>query len=97
MRCCVNDEGCWPFGAVLRRKASNLWVPQRQRTLCDLRILVDEAVDAVASLDLVDVGWCAAGEWACGSSLPQGAVWPVTVVVAFELTQHGCGVSSVDD
>ena len=23
MRCCVNDEGCWPFGAVLRRKASN--------------------------------------------------------------------------
>jgi len=22
MRCCVNDEG-WPFGAVLRRKASN--------------------------------------------------------------------------
>ena len=23
MRCCVNDEGHWPFGAVLRRKASN--------------------------------------------------------------------------
>jgi hypothetical protein len=23
MRCCVDDEGCWPFGAVLRRKASN--------------------------------------------------------------------------
>ena len=23
MRCCVNDEGCWPFGVVLRRKASN--------------------------------------------------------------------------
>ena len=23
MRCCVNDEGCWPFGAVLRRGASN--------------------------------------------------------------------------
>ena len=23
IRCCVNDEGCWPFGAVLRRKASN--------------------------------------------------------------------------
>ena len=23
MRCCVNDEGHWPFEAVLRRKASN--------------------------------------------------------------------------
>ena len=23
MRCCVNDEGCWPLEAVLRRKASN--------------------------------------------------------------------------
>ena len=23
MRCCVNDEGYWPFEAVLRRKASN--------------------------------------------------------------------------
>ena len=23
MRCCVNDEGCWPFGDVLRRGASN--------------------------------------------------------------------------
>jgi hypothetical protein len=29
--------------------------------------------------------------------LPQGAVRPVTVVVAFELAQHGSGVSLVDD
>jgi hypothetical protein len=23
MRCCVDDEGCWPFGAALRRVVSN--------------------------------------------------------------------------
>lgn len=23
MRCCVEDEGWWPFGVVLRGKASN--------------------------------------------------------------------------
>ena len=23
MRCCVKDEGLWPFGVVLRGKASN--------------------------------------------------------------------------
>jgi hypothetical protein len=37
------------------------------------------------------------GEWSCGSGLPQGAVRPVTVVVAFELVQHDSGVSLVDD
>ena len=23
MRCCVDDEGCWPFGVALRGEASN--------------------------------------------------------------------------
>jgi hypothetical protein len=30
-----------------------LWVPRSRRTSCDLLILVDEAAEAVASLDLV--------------------------------------------
>src|SRR3954453_11009484 len=66
-----------------------LWVPQSRCTSCDLLILVDEPAEAVVSFDLVGLGWCAAGEWSCGSGLPQGAVRPVTVVVAFELVQHG--------
>ena len=37
--------------------------PESRRTLCDLLILVDEAAEAVASSDLVDLGWRAAGEW----------------------------------
>ena len=41
---------------------SGLWVPDRRRTLCDLLILVDEAAEAVASFDLVEPGWCAAGK-----------------------------------
>ena len=48
-------------------------------------------------LDGVRVARCPLGEWSEGSGLPEGAVWPVIVVVAFELVQHGCGVSLVDD
>ena len=40
-----------------------LWVPETRRTSCDLLILVDEPAEAVVSLDLVDPGWCAVGEW----------------------------------
>jgi hypothetical protein len=60
-------------------------------------ILVDEGADAVASLDLAWVGSRSVEEWTCGSSLPQPAVRPMAVVMAFELAQHGCGVSLVDD
>jgi hypothetical protein len=42
---------------------SGLWVPEIRRASCDLLILVDEPAEAVVSLDLVDLGWCAAGEW----------------------------------
>jgi hypothetical protein len=34
-------------------RRSGLWVPGSRRTSCDLLILVDEAAEAVASLDLV--------------------------------------------
>ena len=29
--------------------------------------------------------------------MAEGAVWPVTVVMALERTQHGCGVPLIDD
>jgi len=58
---------------------------------------VDEAAEAVVPSDLVGFGWRAAGEWARGSSLIQGAVWPMTVVMAFELAKYGCRVSLIDD
>jgi hypothetical protein len=32
--------------------------------VCDLLIFVDEAVEAVAPVDLVELDWYAAGEWA---------------------------------
>jgi hypothetical protein len=60
-------------------------------------ILVEEAAEAVALVDLVDLDWCAMGERACRSSLPQCAVRPVIVVMALGLTKHGCGVASVED
>ena len=63
----------------------------------DLLILVDEAAEAVAPSDLVDLGWRATGEWSGGRSLIQGAVWPMAVVMAFELAEYGCSVSSIDD
>jgi hypothetical protein len=75
---CCGWVGC-------RRRGSPLWVPETRVRSCDLLILVDEAAETVASFDLVELGSCAAGEWAGWSSLPQGAVWPVTVVVALEL------------
>jgi hypothetical protein len=47
-------------GAALNRLAvisvlagAGLWVPGSRRTSCDLLVLVDEAAEAVASLDLV--------------------------------------------
>ena len=40
-----------------------LWVPESRRMSCDLLILVDEPAEAVVSFDLVDLGWCATGEW----------------------------------
>ncbi len=42
---------------------NRVWVPESRRTSCDLLILVDEPAEAVASLDLVDLGCSAAGEW----------------------------------
>ena len=32
-------------------------------TSCDLLIFVEDAAEAVVSLDLVDLGWRAVGEW----------------------------------
>jgi hypothetical protein len=72
-------------------------VPESRRTSCNLLILVDEAAEAIASLDLVDLGWCAAGERSRGSSLPQVAVRPMVVVVAFELSWHCYGMTSIND
>jgi len=64
----------------------------------DLLILVDDAVEAVEPSYRVSYGWHAAGEWARGSSsLIQGAVWPMTVVMAFELAKYGCRMSLIDD
>jgi hypothetical protein len=39
-----------------------LLVPESLSVSCDLLILVEEAAGAVASLDLVDLGWCAMRE-----------------------------------
>jgi hypothetical protein len=64
---------------------------------CDVLIFVEEAADAVVSVDLADVGRRAVGEWPCGSCLAQAAVRSVIVVVALELAEDRCGVSLVDD
>jgi hypothetical protein len=58
---------------------------------------VEEAAEAVVSLDLVDLGRRAVGECPCGGCLAQAAVRPMMIVVALELAKHGCGVSLVDD
>ncbi len=67
------------------------------RTSCCLLIFVEEAAEAVVSLDLADVSRRGVGEWPCGSYLPERSVWTVIVVMACELAQHGRGVSLVDD
>jgi hypothetical protein len=72
-------------------------VPESWRISRDLLILVYKTAKAVAPLDLVDLVWRAAGEWARGGSLIQGAVWPMIVVMAFELAQYGGCVSLVGD
>jgi hypothetical protein len=72
-------------------------VPETLRTSCCLLIFVEEAAEAVVSLDLVDVGRRALGEWPCGSCLPERSVWTVIVVMECELAQRDCGVSLVDD
>jgi hypothetical protein len=56
----------------------------------DLLILVAEAGHSVGS---VDFGWRAAGEWPRGRSLIEGAVRPVTIVMALEFAEYGCRVS----
>ena len=48
-------------------------------------------------MDGVRVARCPLGEWSEGSGLPEGAVWPVVVVVLGVLGQHGCGMQLVDD
>ena len=40
----------------------NLWVPATLRKSCDLLIFMEDAAEAVASLDLVNLGWRAVGE-----------------------------------
>ena len=48
----------------LMRPPRIVWVPETLRTSCDLLIFVEEAAEAVVSLDLVDLGRRAVGEWA---------------------------------
>ena len=64
---------------------SGLWVLEIMHTSCGLLILVEETAEPVVSFDLADVGRRVMGEWPCGSSLAQGAVRTVIVVVALEL------------
>jgi hypothetical protein len=68
---------------------AGLWVPETPRTSCCLLICVEEAAEAVVSLDLADVGRRGVGEWPCGSCLPERSVWTVIVVMACELAQPG--------
>jgi hypothetical protein len=59
---------------------------------------MEQSAEPVAPLDGVRVPpRCPLGEWSEGSGLPEGAVWPVVVVVIGVLGQHGCGVPLVDD
>ncbi len=54
--------GIDPVKIPPRCPRANLWVPESLSVSRDLPILVEEAADAVASLDLVDLGWCAMRE-----------------------------------
>jgi hypothetical protein len=74
-----------------------LWVPESRRTPRDLLILVDDAAASVTAPDLGGLGSTDMGEWMCGSSLPQGSVRAMIVVVARELAEHGRGLSLIDD
>jgi hypothetical protein len=58
---------------------------------------VEEAAQAVVTVDLADPGRRTVGECPGGGCLAQAAVWPMMIVVALVLAQRGCGVSLVDD
>ena len=45
------------------RDLVNLWVPETLHMSCDVLIFVEEAAEAVVSLDLADLGRRAVGEW----------------------------------
>ena len=79
-----------------RARAIRAWVPETLRNLCDLLILVDRPPRRSCRW-ICRLGCCAPGERSWGSGLSEGAVRPVIVVVAFELVQHGSGVSFIDD
>jgi hypothetical protein len=55
----------WCGSAELDARAGlgDLWVPETLHTSRDLLIFVDEATEAVVSLDLADLGRRAVGEW----------------------------------
>jgi hypothetical protein len=74
-----------------------LWVLETLHASCDLLILMDQSAEPVASSNAVDLGSGVVGEGSLGSGLAEGAVWPVTVVMAFVVAQHGSGVLLVDD
>jgi len=58
----------------LRARPPAVWVPEtRGALILMLLILVKEPAEAIASFDLVDLGWGAAEERSCRSSLTQGA------------------------
>jgi hypothetical protein len=71
--------------------------PESRLTSGDLLILVEQSAEPVAPLDGVCDACCPLGEWSEGSGLPEGAVWPVVVVVLGVMGQHGCGMPLVDD
>ena len=48
---------------LARSNPATLWVPATLSTSCDLLIFVEDAAESVVSLDLVDLGWRAVGEW----------------------------------
>ena len=74
-----------------------LWVPRILHRLCDLRVFVEQAAEAITTDDRGRrVHWHRRErpQWC---RLLQGAVRPVGVEVAFILAQDGSGVGDVDD
>ena len=55
------------------------WVPETQRTLCDLLILLEQPTEPVRPSDVVDLRSGALWRW--GSGLTEGAVRPMFVSV----------------